>query len=150
MPSFAHCSLQTDWQSWALSVFLNTFNNKKLFFSIFYQVNLFLHWVLFKKPTPSQINLIKNAKNHFLLVKKFLNTSSAQLCWLTVFSWMPLLFSWASMQNFCTLFKFSEFCDRKSNMIFFPYWTIKMVNLALIIVTIVIIKVNLVLSVIFK
>ena len=26
--------------------------------------------VLFKKPTLSQINLIKNAKNHFLLSKK--------------------------------------------------------------------------------
>ena len=36
--------------------------------------------VLFKKPTPSQINLITNAKNHFLLLKKFKNTESAQLC----------------------------------------------------------------------
>ena len=35
---------------------------------------------LFKKPTPSQINFIKNAKNHFLLVKKLKNTGSAQLC----------------------------------------------------------------------
>ena len=34
--------------------------------------------VLFKKPTPNQINLIKNA-NNFLLVKKFKNTESAQL-----------------------------------------------------------------------
>ena len=25
--------------------------------------------VLFKKPTPSQINLIKNGENHFLLLK---------------------------------------------------------------------------------
>ena len=45
----------------------------------FFQVNnLFL--VLFKKPTPSQFNLIKNAKNHFLLLKKFKNNESAQLC----------------------------------------------------------------------
>ena len=27
-------------QSWALSVFFNAFNNKKLFFAFFYQVNL--------------------------------------------------------------------------------------------------------------
>ena len=33
--------------------------------------------VLFKKPTPSQINLIENAKNHFLLLNKFKNTESA-------------------------------------------------------------------------
>ena len=31
-------------------------------------------------PTPSQINLIKNAKINFLLVKKFKSTESAQLC----------------------------------------------------------------------
>ena len=36
--------------------------------------------VLFKTPTPSQINLIKKAKNNFLLLKKFKNTESAQLC----------------------------------------------------------------------
>ena len=36
--------------------------------------------VLFEKLTPSQINLIKNAKNHFLLMKKLKNTESAQLC----------------------------------------------------------------------
>ena len=66
-------------QSWALEVFF--FNNKKLFFYIFYQVNsLFLHQSYFKKHTPSQINLIKNAKNHFLWLKKLKNTSSAQLC----------------------------------------------------------------------
>ena len=33
--------------------------------------------VLFKMPTPGQINLIKNAKNNFLVLK---NTESAQLC----------------------------------------------------------------------
>ena len=36
--------------------------------------------VLIKKPSPSQINLIKNAQNHFLLLYKFKNNSSAQLC----------------------------------------------------------------------
>ena len=35
---------------------------------------------LFTMPTPSRNNLIKNAKNHFLLVKIFKNTSSAQPC----------------------------------------------------------------------
>ena len=34
--------------------------------------------VLFKKPTPSQINLIKNANNNILLLNKFKNTESAQ------------------------------------------------------------------------
>ena len=28
--------------------------------------------MLFKKPTPSQMNLIKSAKNHFLILKKYL------------------------------------------------------------------------------
>ena len=70
-------------QSWTLEVFLNFFNNKKGFFCIFYQVNNTIPIsapVLFKKPTPSQINLIKNAKNHFLILKKLENTESAQLC----------------------------------------------------------------------
>ena len=44
--------------------------------------------VLFKKLTPSQINLIKNAKNHFLLMKKLKNTESAQL-WLEVIAYHP-------------------------------------------------------------
>ena len=57
------------------------FNNKKWYFCIFYQVNnLFLHQSYLQKPTPSQINLIKNATNPFLLLRKFKNTSSAQLC----------------------------------------------------------------------
>ena len=50
-----------------------------MIFCIFYEDNnLFLHQSLFKKPTPSQINFIKNAKNHFLLLKKFKNSESAQ------------------------------------------------------------------------
>ena len=64
-------------QSWALSVFFNFFNNKKWLFCIFYQVdNLFTAPALFKKPTPSQINLIKNVNNHFLVLKKFKTTES--------------------------------------------------------------------------
>ena len=57
------------------------FSIKKWFFCIFYQVNnLFLHQSYLKSLlTPSQITLIKNAKNHFLLLKKLKNTSSAQL-----------------------------------------------------------------------
>ena len=38
---------------------------------------------LFKKPSSSQINLIKNAKIHFLFLKKLKNTKSAQL-WVTL------------------------------------------------------------------
>ena len=56
------------------------FNNKKWFFCIFYQVNnLFLHQSYLKKPTPSQMNSIKNAKNHFNCWKNSKNTESAQL-----------------------------------------------------------------------
>ena len=70
-------------QSWALEVFLNLFNNKKLFFCIFYQVNnLFLHQSYLKSPLPDKIKFIKNVKNHFLLVKKLKNTESAHL-WTT-------------------------------------------------------------------
>ena len=47
-----------------------------MIFCIFYEDNnLFLH-----QSSPSEINLIKNAKNHFLLLKKFKNTESAHLC----------------------------------------------------------------------
>ena len=54
------------------------FSMIKHFMHFFYQVNnLFLHQSYLK--TPCQINLIKNAKNHFLLLKKFKNTSRAQL-----------------------------------------------------------------------
>ena len=54
------------YQSWVLSVFFKFFNLKKLFFYIFYEdIKPISAPVLFKKPTPSQINLLKNAKNHF-------------------------------------------------------------------------------------
>ena len=50
-------------QSWALSVFLNFFNHKTIIFCMFYEDNnLNLHKSYLQKPTPSQINLIKNAK----------------------------------------------------------------------------------------
>ena len=43
-------------QSWALEVFFNFFNNKKLFFCIFYQVNnLFLHQSYLKIPLPVKL-----------------------------------------------------------------------------------------------
>ena len=68
-------------QSCALLVFFNIFTNKKWIYCIFIKFILFKFLpVLFKKPTPSQINLIKNAKNNFLLLKKLKNTDSAQLC----------------------------------------------------------------------
>ena len=38
-----------------------------------------------EKPTLSQINLVKNAKNNFLLLKKLKNTEIAQLCTVKVF-----------------------------------------------------------------
>ena len=44
---------------------------KKEFFCIFIKCITYFCTVLFKKPTPSQINLIKNARNHFFIVKKF-------------------------------------------------------------------------------
>ena len=50
------------------------------FFALFIMLITYFCTVLFKKPTPSQINLIKSAKNHFLLVKKLKNTWSAHLC----------------------------------------------------------------------
>ena len=46
-------------QRWALSVFFN-----------FFKLITYFSTSPIKKPTPSQINLIKNAKNHFLLLKK--------------------------------------------------------------------------------
>ena len=54
-------------QSWAHSVFFNFFNNKKLFFCIFDKVSA---PVLFKKPTPSQISLIKKCKKSFFFSEK--------------------------------------------------------------------------------
>ena len=49
-----------------------------MIFYIFYQVNnLLLHQSYFKSPLPGQINPIKKATNHFLLLKKSKNTSSA-------------------------------------------------------------------------
>ena len=50
-----------------------------MIFVIFDQVNKLPAPVLFKKPTQSQIKLIKNAKNQILLLKKIKNTESAQL-----------------------------------------------------------------------
>ena len=73
-------------QSWELEVFFEFFQQQKMIFCIFYQVNsLFLHQFYLKSSLPRQINLIKNAKNHFLLLKKFKSeteteTESAQLC----------------------------------------------------------------------
>ena len=66
-------------QSWALSVFFNFFNHKKWIFGIFYKVsNLFLHQSYLKSSLPVKLT-IKNAKNHFLRLKKYKNAESAQL-----------------------------------------------------------------------
>ena len=63
-------------QSWALEVFLKFSNNKKFW----HLLQIVSAPVLFKEHTPSQINLIKNAKNHFYWGKKYKNSESAQLC----------------------------------------------------------------------
>ena len=68
-------------QRWALSVFLNFFNNKKWFFCIFYQINnLFLHQSYLKSPHPVKLTWQKMQKNIvFISEKNLKNTSSAQL-----------------------------------------------------------------------
>ena len=50
-----------------------------IFFAFFIKLITYSAPVLFKNPTPSQINLINDAKNHFLLLKKLKNSESAQL-----------------------------------------------------------------------
>ena len=64
-------------QSWAFSVFFNFSIIKMIFFPFF--IKLISAPALFKKSTPSQIYLIKNA-NNLLLLKKIKNTESAQPC----------------------------------------------------------------------
>ena len=57
-------------QSWALSIFLNFFNNKKIF-KYFLPSELFYFCTSpIKKPTTSQINFIKNAKKSFFISGK--------------------------------------------------------------------------------
>ena len=71
------------WQFWLRAGhfrYFGIFSNNKKIICIFYEDSkLFLHQSYLQKPTPSQISLIKNAKNHFYLVKKLKNTASAQL-----------------------------------------------------------------------
>ena len=57
-------------QSWALSVFLNFFSIKKIFFAFFIKLISYFFTIPIKKPTPSQINLIKNAKQKFFIIQK--------------------------------------------------------------------------------
>ena len=65
------------WQSWALSVFLNFFNNKNDFFCIFYQVNnLFLHQSNLKSPLAVKLTW-KKCNKSFFVIEKIKNTSSA-------------------------------------------------------------------------
>ena len=59
---------------------------KNHFFAFFIKLKTYSAPVLCIKPTPSQINLIKNAKNNFLLLKIFKNTESAQL-WKKAWAW---------------------------------------------------------------
>ena len=74
-------------QRWALPVFFHFFNNKNDLFALLSSWYPISAPVLFKKPTPSQINLIKNAN-----LKTFLTENSAQLwfyvsmkqVWLTI------------------------------------------------------------------
>ena len=67
-------------QSWALSVFL-IFSIIKMicfyFYLHYFPVNNLFLYVLLKEPTPSQINLMKNEKNPFLLLKKLKNVPTS-------------------------------------------------------------------------
>ena len=68
-------------QSWALEVFFSFFNNRKWFFAFF--VKLIWLGVGFLNKGWCRNCLLtwqKMQKNHFLLMKNFQNTSSAQLC----------------------------------------------------------------------
>ena len=69
----------TSLQSWALSGFLNIFNNKKWFFSVF--IKLIWLGVGFLNRTGVEIGyyLHKKCNSHFLLAKKFEKSESAQL-----------------------------------------------------------------------
>ena len=51
-----------------------------IFFAFFIKLIAYFCTSPISKAIPSQINRIKNAKNHLLLLKKFKNTESAQLC----------------------------------------------------------------------
>ena len=64
------CSRQKCQQSWALSVFLNFFNNKKLFFAFF--IKLIWLGVGFLNRTGAEIGyyLHKNAKKIFFIIEK--------------------------------------------------------------------------------
>ena len=82
VPSSGSLRIQRDRAGhfWYFSIYSIIKND---FFCIFYEdKNLFLHQSYFKKPTPSQINLRKDAKSHIWLLKMSKNTSSAQL-WVT-------------------------------------------------------------------
>ena len=63
------CVLVISSQSWALSVFLRFFNNKKLFVCNFYKVNV-TGSGLFKKDW-CRNSLLSNAKNSFFISEKF-------------------------------------------------------------------------------
>ena len=54
--AFRKMKLTFNLQSWALSVFLKFFNNKKWYFGIFYQANnLFLHQSYLQSPLPVKL-----------------------------------------------------------------------------------------------
>ena len=90
---FPICLTVAPYQSWALSVFLNFFKNKKWFLCIF--IKLIWPGVGFLNRTGAKIGYYldkKCRKNLFLLLKKLKNTSSAQLCSLLP-QWAPSSFS---------------------------------------------------------
>ena len=65
-------AVTTPHQSWALSVFFNFSIIKFIFLHLLFFIKLLTYfWTspILKKPTPSQINLIKNAKNHNIFEK---------------------------------------------------------------------------------
>ena len=85
------------WTSWALSVFFNFFNNKKLFFCILKNKvkNLFLHPPYLKSPLPVKLTWEKMQDIIFWLVEKLKKSESAQLWtveqWTLGENWYPRL-----------------------------------------------------------
>ena len=97
----AQLRAQATGQSWALPVFFYFFNNKKWFFCTFYKINnLFLHQSYLKTPTPSQISLIKNARSHFLLLKKYLKKPKVPSSGLSIRFCRPKIWS-TLISSFC-------------------------------------------------
>ena len=99
-------------QSWALSVFLNFFNNKNDFLH-FYQVNLTGNWCRNRL----LIWFLKNAINLFLSLKKFKNTESAQL-WQVQFARVKdWVMSWVGLMQSSLSLSLSDLSNMRVSMV---------------------------------